>query len=84
MEDHPFSYTTFAGDIPAGRYGAGHIDTFEHGVWSAAGEPHDSIATGRIGAEYPLERATRRAANLRKDPWDGWTKAVKQKRVELG
>jgi len=48
VEDHPLSYATFAGDIPAGNYGAGHVDIFDHGVWSAAGDPLESMAVGKI------------------------------------
>ena len=43
---------------------------------------------GRVksGHDYSIERAQRRAAGLRKDPWiaEGWAKAVKQALVELG
>jgi bifunctional non-homologous end joining protein LigD len=36
------------------------------------------------GADYPLERAMRRAASLCKEIWEGWAKATRQKLVELG
>jgi len=48
VEDHPLSYATFAGDIPVGNYGAGHVDIFDHGVWSADGDPLESMAAGKI------------------------------------
>jgi bifunctional non-homologous end joining protein LigD len=33
----------------------------------------------RSGHDYPLPRALRRARTLRRDPWDGWAKATRQK-----
>lgn len=48
VEDHPLSYAGFEGDIPAGNYGAGHVDIFDHGVWSAAADPLESLAAGKI------------------------------------
>jgi len=33
VEDHPLAYAKFHGDIPAGEYGAGHVDIFDHGTW---------------------------------------------------
>ena len=48
VEDHPLDYATFEGDIPAGQYGAGHVDIFDHGVWSCAGDPLESVAAGKL------------------------------------
>ncbi|MFC4821267.1 DNA ligase D [Dokdonella ginsengisoli] len=48
VEDHPLSYATFEGDIPEGQYGAGHVDIFDHGRWSAHGEPLPALAKGRL------------------------------------
>jgi bifunctional non-homologous end joining protein LigD len=32
-EDHPLDYGGFAGDIPRGEYGAGHVDIWDSGVY---------------------------------------------------
>lgn len=48
VEDHPLDYAQFQGDIPEGHYGAGHVDVFDQGVWSATQEPLAAIAAGKL------------------------------------
>ncbi|MFT4174998.1 MAG: DNA ligase D, partial [Rhodocyclaceae bacterium] len=40
VEDHPIEYGGFEGNIPAGQYGAGHVDIWDAGTW----EPLDTDA----------------------------------------
>lgn len=51
VEDHPLAYAGFAGDIPAGHYGAGHVDLFDEGTWTPPDEALAAIAKGRLDFE---------------------------------
>ena len=53
VEDHPLEYADFSGDIPAGHYGAGHVQIFDHGVWSCDGDPLEGLAKGKL--DFVLE-----------------------------
>lgn len=56
VEDHPLSYATFAGDIPKGHYGAGHVDIFDHGVWTPDDEPLRALAKGHLDFQLHGDR----------------------------
>jgi bifunctional non-homologous end joining protein LigD len=38
----------------------------------------NELGRTRSGNDYPLQRAMRRAARVRRDPWEGWAKASRQ------
>lgn len=48
VEDHPLEYRHFSGDIPAGQYGAGHVDVWDRGTWTPKGDPHEGLRKGRL------------------------------------
>lgn len=50
VEDHPVAYADFEGDIEHG-YGKGHVDTFDRGVWSSAGDVEAQLAKGHLSFE---------------------------------
>ena len=51
VEDHPLSYAAFEGDIPAGNYGAGHVELFDSGTWVPLGSARDGLARGELKFE---------------------------------
>ncbi|GAA5234502.1 DNA ligase D [Verticiella sediminum] len=48
VEDHPLDYAGFEGDIPAGQYGAGHVDIWDDGTWEPLDEPAQALERGKL------------------------------------
>ncbi len=72
VEDHPLDYAKFQGDIPKGQYGAGHVETWDTGTWTALDDPeagmrkghiHFELHGGRLNGTFSLVRAKRRGSS---------------------
>ena len=48
VEDHPFDYATFAGEIPKGQYGAGSVEIWDSGTYELVEEKRDGGLTVRL------------------------------------
>src|SRR3954467_5065572 len=48
VEDHPISYASFEGTIPAGQYGAGRVIVWDEGTWQPVGDPHAGLRAGDL------------------------------------
>ena len=48
VEDHPISYNSFEGTIPAGQYGAGTVIVWDKGTWEPVGDPRAGLAAGKL------------------------------------
>jgi bifunctional non-homologous end joining protein LigD len=56
VEDHPFEYRTFSGEIPAGEYGAGKVLLWDRGSWQPEGDVEQSLARGKLDFTLDGER----------------------------
>ena len=65
VEDHPLEYAEFEGDIPAGEYGAGHVDIWDRGTWTPIGDPHAGLRDGHLRFELAGNRLRGRWALIR-------------------
>ncbi len=48
VEDHPMSYNSFEGTIPAKQYGAGSVIIWDRGSWQPVGDPGQGLAAGKL------------------------------------
>jgi bifunctional non-homologous end joining protein LigD len=51
VEDHPLDYATFEGEIPAGQYGAGTVEVWDHGTYELVEEKKNGGLTVRLHGE---------------------------------
>ena len=53
VEDHPFEYRKFSGEIPAGEYGAGKVVIWDRGHWLPDGDVDRGLRSGKL--DFALE-----------------------------
>ena len=51
VEDHPLDYAAFEGRIPAGQYGAGTVEIWDHGTYELVEQKRDGGLTVRLHGE---------------------------------
>ncbi len=69
VEDHPIDYADFEGEIPAGEYGGGMVETWDRGTWEPLDDPDEGMRKGdlkfilkgqRLNGRFTLARLHRR------------------------
>ena len=51
VEDHPLDYASFEGEIPAGQYGAGTVEVWDHGTYELLEEKRNGGLTFHLHGE---------------------------------
>jgi bifunctional non-homologous end joining protein LigD len=51
VEDHPISYNSVEGQIPAKQYGAGRVIIWDRGYWVPDGDPREGYRKGKLKFE---------------------------------
>lgn len=76
VEDHPISYNTFEGEIPAHQYGAGKVIIWDKGTWFPIGDPQKGYHEGnlkftlfghKLQGQWALIRL--KGKSEKKEPW---------------
>lgn len=65
VEDHPVSYASFEGTIPAGQYGAGRVIVWDQGHWQPVGEAREGLQSGHLKLDLAGEKLRGRWALVR-------------------
>ena len=69
VEDHPIDYAEFEGEIPAGEYGGGAVETWDRGTWEPLGDADEGMRKGvlkfvlkgqRLNGRFTLARLRQR------------------------
>ncbi|QMV73362.1 DNA ligase D [Comamonas piscis] len=77
VEDHPISYNSFEGQIPAGHYGAGKVIVWDKGLWLPLADPEEGYRKGKLqfalqghklGGQWTLVRMKGKEGE-RQPPW---------------
>jgi bifunctional non-homologous end joining protein LigD len=58
VEDHPFDYRTFEGNIPKGQYGGGAVVVWDEGLWAPQGDPAVGMKKGHLSFELKGHKLT--------------------------
>ena len=86
-EDHPLAYADFSGRIPAGQYGAGQVEIWDHGTWVPAGNPVHGLQHGKLAFQLHGSRLHGAWELVRLKPREGDRQAAwllfKKKEVAL-
>src|SRR5436305_8292471 len=82
VEDHPLDYATFAGEIPAGNYGAGTVEIWDNGTFELLEQKRNGGLTVELHGKRLNGTWTLVPAHLDGDP-KNWLLIKKHDEVNL-